>query len=268
MHYIYFETIDSTNNEAKRMVNSGKVEEDTCISATVQTQGRGRQGKSFFSPDSGLYMTVVFPVDCPISTQVTMTTRTACAVSESIETCTGIVNGIKWVNDIFVRGKKCCGILCEAVNDYETGRMRYLIAGIGINIYTKEWPKELRGIAGSLYEENPVRKSDFFMCLKKEMTVKIAENLKKWLFETEKSEFLEYYKAHSIVLGKKIIFTGKDGIKEAYAEDIDESGGLIVRLCGKDDIANNIGENAGSKTEPGEIEVLSSGEISLCFAEK
>ena len=261
MHYINLDSIDSTNNEAKRLISLKKLSEETCISAKTQTAGRGRQGKSFFSPDSGLYMTLVFPVDCSIESQVTMTTRTACAVAESLENCTGQCVGIKWVNDIYIRGKKCCGILCEAVNDYETGRMRYLIAGIGINIYTGEWPDDLKEIAGSLYDEkNPAGSLDlneFTERLKKQ----ISEKEKEWLFEKNREEFLKYYKDHSIVLGKKIQYFEEGTAKEATAVDIDENGGLIV--CPYEVSEDRQGTTDCSISTGTRFITLSSGEISL-----
>lgn len=265
MKYIYFDSIDSTNNEAKRMISRAQVSENLCLVAFEQTAGRGRQGKSFFSPDTGLYMTVVLPIGKPISSQVTMTVRTAAAVCSAIEEVTGISAGIKWVNDIYVRGKKCCGILCEAVNDYEKGIMQYMIAGIGINIYTKEWPEELKNIAGSLYEEDPDvigkkissrdTRKDIILPDKPDtgtvagrLTEKIAEGLKSWIFDVPEEQFLSYYKSHSIVLGKEIVFTQDGESRTGTAVDIDETGGLIV--------------TAGLK-EKRETVVLRSGEISI-----
>ena len=265
MKYIYFDSIDSTNNEAKRMISRAQVSENLCLVAFEQTAGRGRQGKSFFSPDTGLYMTVVLPVGKPISSQVTMTVRTAAAVCSAIEEVTGISAGIKWVNDIYVRGKKCCGILCEAVNDYEKGIMQYMIAGIGINIYTKEWPEELKNIAGSLYEEDPDvigkmissrdTRKDIRLPDKPDtetvagrLTEKIAEGLKSWIFDVPEEKFLPYYKSRSIVLGKEIIFTQDGENCTGTAVDIDETGGLKVRVL------------HGEKSE---TVVLRSGEISI-----
>lgn len=261
MKYIYFDSIDSTNNEAKRMISRAQVSENLCLVALEQTAGRGRQGKSFFSPDTGLYMTVVLPVGRPISSQVTMTVRTAAAVCSAIEEVTGISAGIKWVNDIYVRGKKCCGILCEAVNDYEKGIMQYMIAGIGINIYTKNWPEELKNVAGSLYDEDPDFKAEdkVSQCntrsgvLKDEpdmetvagrLTEKIAEGLKSWIFDVPAETFLSYYRSRSIVLGKEIIFIEGGENRTGTAVDIDGTGGLVVAT-------------SGGKT------VLTSGEISI-----
>ena len=241
MEYIYYDSIDSTNDEAKRLIKQGKITGETCLIAKEQMKGRGRQGKSFFSPDSGLYMTVILPIGESISSQVTMTVRTACAVSEAIESVTGIKTGIKWVNDIYVRGKKCCGILCEAINDYEKGIMEYMVAGIGINIATKNWPEELKDIAGSLYEAD-VHKYQY---ITETLSKVIAQNLTIWM-EKDSSELLKYYRAHSIVLGKEITYIENGTEQAAIAIDIDDDGGLVVK---------NISDNS--------IITLRSGEISV-----
>ena len=261
MKYIEYNTIDSTNNEAKRLISDGKIAVPTCLTAKEQTAGRGRQGKSFFSPDTGLYMTVVFPVDFPISSQVTMTTRTACAVAAAIEECTGKEVSIKWVNDIYTDGKKCCGILCEAVNDYEQGRMKFVVIGIGINIYTKEWPDDLKDIAGSLFNQRDGSLIDFNrrpVPVIENLRNRIAETLGDWLFKRSNEEFLSYYKDHSIVLGKKITFIENGESREGTAVDIDETGGLVVEVRNK----------SIEKVEDGtalekSLIVLSSGEISV-----
>ena len=261
MEYIYYKTIDSTNNEAKRLINTGQITQDTCLVSDEQTAGRGRQGKSFFSPDTGLYMTAVFPVDRSISSQVTVTTRTACAVADALEECTGKEIGIKWVNDIYVDGKKCCGILCEAVNDYDLGKLKYIIIGIGVNIYTKEWPEELKNIAGSLFGDDSVtcgeavvkpsgtEYSDF----KERLLKTIADKLYEWVYDASDSDFIEYYKRHSIVLGKKILFIENGATMEGIARDIDENGGLVVEI-------SRDGECSDSSRL---YRTLSSGEISL-----
>lgn len=242
MKYRHYESIDSTNNEAKRLIRSGELKDSEYLVADMQTAGRGRQGKSFFSPDTGLYMTVVLPVGQSIDSQVSMTTKTAVAVARSIEKVTGIIPGIKWVNDIYVRGKKCCGILCEAVNDYEKGIMEYLIAGIGINIYTSEWPEELRDIAGSLYDEDM---SDRFTIIREQLAEEIASELE-ILIKSDDTAFLKYYKDHSVVIGKRIMYLENDIKRFGTAVDIDGNGGLMVV----------------DETDR-EIKILNSGEITV-----
>ena len=115
----------STNNDAKEMINFSP--SDTLITSEKQTGGRGRQGKSFSSPEGGLYMTLLLRCGMPITTAVGATSCSAVAVSRAIKNVCGIDTGIKWVNDIYAGGKKLCGILTEAVNDYSRGISEYLV---------------------------------------------------------------------------------------------------------------------------------------------
>ena len=126
------ELTGSTNNDAKEMIDSSPA--DTLITSEKQTGGRGRQGKSFSSPEGGLYMTLLLRCGMPITTAVGATSCSAVAVSRAIKNVCGIDTGIKWVNDIYAGGKKLCGILTEAVNDYSRGISEYLVIGIGINV--------------------------------------------------------------------------------------------------------------------------------------
>lgn len=237
--YRFYEVIDSTNTEAKRIIERENPSAPVLLVARSQTAGRGRQGKSFYSPaDSGLYMTLIYPAGIQISGQVTITTRTAVAVARAIEETYGIEPGIKWVNDLYHNGKKICGILCEAVNDYSAGIMKYAVIGVGVNISTTDFPDELKNIAGSITGEKP---SDNYP-----LAEKIALNI---INIFKDSDFMNYYKKHSIVLGKKILITEGEKTFSATAVDIDENGGLITEITGSD----------GVKT----IKILTSGEISL-----
>lgn len=259
--YRYFDTIDSTNNEAKRIVaaqrnsaplfQGGEDGRPVLLAARSQTAGRGRQGKSFFSPaDTGLYMTVAIPVRCPITSQVTMTTRVAVAVSKAIEEFfdkDNITPAIKWVNDIYVNGRKCCGILCEAVNDYEKGILEWVIIGVGINITTIEWPEELENIAGSLgidtFDDMPSGDSPGRFALS------VAEQIMREIEDTTNIDYLDYYRKHSNVLGREISFTENGVVRYGTAIDVNEQGGLIVKTIDE------------SKNE--ETVELSSGEITV-----
>ena len=246
MKYIFFDSIDSTNNEAKRTVTNGSLTESTCFVAKKQTSGRGRCGKSFYSPESGLYMTAVFPVNIPISSQVTMTTRSAVAVCEAINEATGMDCDIKWVNDIYIHGRKCCGILCEAINDYDKEIMKYMIIGIGINILNHTWPEELKNIATALFDDaSSLPTSDFRTVLAE----KIAGKLEKWLFLEPFDRFYSYYRSHSMVLDKEITFTEGNIIRSGKAIDIAPDGGLVITTT-----------DCSGKPE---TITLSSGEISI-----
>ena len=136
-----FESLPSTNTYAKE--NIAVLSLPSLIIANEQTAGRGRRGNSFFSPkDTGLYMTIVFEEK---GNSELLTPIAAVAVCETLEKA-GIDPKIKWVNDIFINGRKVCGILAErCISDGKS----YIILGIGINISTCVFPDELKN-AGSI----------------------------------------------------------------------------------------------------------------------
>ena len=155
LELIVLDSIDSTNNEAKRMTANG-FRRDALIVANEQTKGRGRLGRDFYSPkNTGVYMTFLFSTNIKLSSAVSVTTATAVAVVRAIESLTKAKPMIKWVNDVYIGDKKACGILTEAVTDFETGSVQSIIIGIGINISTEEFPEELGGVATSLNTDFP-----------------------------------------------------------------------------------------------------------------
>ena len=129
-----------------------KATEGTVILASAQRQGRGRMGRQFFSPkDSGLYMSILLR---PTTTTAPLyiTTAAAVAVSEAIEEVAGVPSSIKWVNDVYCRGKKVCGILTEGVI---TDKLQYAVLGIGINVLPPAdgFPCEIESRAGAVFDE-------------------------------------------------------------------------------------------------------------------
>ena len=142
-----FDEIDSTNTEAKRMVADG-FKADAILVAHTQTAGRGRMGRSFYSPaQTGAYFSILHTLDTPLCDAVAITSAASVAVMRAIRTLAGIQTDIKWVNDLYYNGKKICGILTEAVS---AGESIHVIVGIGINLDTADFPEELKAIAGSL----------------------------------------------------------------------------------------------------------------------
>lgn len=229
---IRLQSVDSTNLEAKRLLQNGLYDQ-TLIIANEQTAGRGRLGRSFYSPkNTGIYFSYIyFPKDN--QSIVNITARAAVSVAKVLENLCGISPEIKWVNDIYLNGKKVCGILCEAVNDVSANAINAIIVGIGINITTEAFPDEISSIAGSLNSDiNP-----------QTLAVEIAENLKNSIEISE--SFLEYYKRHSLVLGKSITFIENGVSQEATAIGIDDNAGLIIKL------------------KNGKTRTLSTGEISI-----
>ena len=228
MKIYHYETLPSTNAEAKRMILEG-IREGVLL-ADRQTAGRGRLGRSFFS-ENGIFMSmIVSPEKIPFDPGF-LTSAVAAATCRAI-TEKGFPVGIKWVNDIYLCGKKICGILAEAVS-MGTETLAYVV-GIGINIGKSEFPEEIREIADAL-PLSEEEKSDLFFRLIRHIEVVLNES---------QETTLNYLKEKSVVLGKPIRFYGaKDG--EGLAIDLDENGGLVVL------------------TDENEKKILTGGEISV-----
>lgn len=208
----YYQTLPSTNAEAKKMILEGARE--GVLLAKHQSAGRGRLGRSFFS-ENGIFMSVILsPEKIPFDTGF-LTSAIAAATCRAI-TEQGFDAGIKWVNDIYLDGKKICGILAEAVSmGMET--LAYVI-GIGINVGESDFPDEIKAIAAALPLNEKEKEALFFSVLEQIENV-LAEN---------KRTILSYLKEKSIVLGKEIRFFGvRDG--EGTAIDLDGNGGLVVQ---------------------------------------
>ena len=212
MKIYHYNTIDSTNAEAKRMILEG-VRKGVLL-AKHQSAGRGRLGRSFFS-ENGIFMSVILSPDRFSFDPGFLTSATAVAVCRAIEE-QGFDISIKWVNDIYLEGKKICGILSEAVS-MGSETLAYVV-GIGINVGCTEFPDDIKEIATFLPLDENVKDQLFF---------DILNNIELVLSENKRS-LLSYLKKKSVVLGKEIrFFGGKNG--EGIALDLDENGGLIVR---------------------------------------
>jgi BirA family biotin operon repressor/biotin-[acetyl-CoA-carboxylase] ligase len=237
--YIY-ESLESTNTTAKEMALSG-AEHGTVVIADGQTAGQGRYGRSFHSPPGrGLYMSFVLrPARLCFSTPTLITAFAAVSVCEAIEAVSEKKPLIKWVNDIFIDGKKICGISTEAVTDLESGCVRWVVLGIGVNLTTpaEGYPEGLRDIIGSVFgfDKPAVTRNR----LASEIISRIARP------GTCEKGVLEKYKRRMFMLGKTVLVVGAGEAYEAAAVDIDGAGRLMV------------------KRDDGEIRSLNFGEISI-----
>ena len=164
---IVYETIDSTNTEAKRKcADAFDVHKlnGTVIIAEKQTAGRGRMGRTFYSPkDSGLYLSIIYSPKIFTITPSLLTAVASVGVCYALQDVYGVEARIKWVNDLFLNGKKICGILTEGITNFETGLIECAIVGIGVNILPTNFPKELSAIAGSVLEDKnaDTKRSEF-----------------------------------------------------------------------------------------------------------
>lgn len=218
-----FDSIDSTNTEAKRRILAG--ESGFLVLAERQTAGRGRRGRSFFSPaGSGLYMSAALSVDIPLEQAVNVTSYAAVCVRRAIKEITGLECGIKWVNDLYLDGKKVCGILTEAVTDFESGSVAGVVVGIGVNLTESAVPEELRSIVGFLGCEG----------VKNRLAAAIAQQL--FRFDGEDRSYMADYRAYSAVLGREVSYTVSGEKRRGVAADIDDAGGLVVETAAGRDI--------------------------------
>ena len=148
--------LPGTNAALRRRAADGEPEGLVLI-AQAQSAGRGRQGRSFYSPPGGLYMSLLLRPEMAARQAVQITAMAAVAAARAISTVCGVQVQVKWVNDLLFGGKKVCGILTEASLDLESGMLDYAVLGLGLNVVTPPggWPQELAAVAGALYETTP-----------------------------------------------------------------------------------------------------------------
>ncbi len=234
------DTVDSTNNLLKAMAKEGR-KEGTVIIADSQTGGRGRYDRKFYSPKgTGIYMSILLKPRLKAKDSVLITAAAAVAVNEAILKLFQKETYIKWVNDLFLNGKKVCGILTEGALNTETLRLNWAVLGIGINVYEPEnnFHDEIKNIAGAIESE---RQPD----LRNRLCAEIINRFFYYYEKIEKREFLDIYRQKSCVLGKEIEVLKNENNLKATALDIDNDCRLLVSY------------------ENGSKEYISSGEISI-----
>lgn len=231
-------TAPSTNALVREKANQGRPE-GCIIIACEQTDGRGRYGRQFFSPaDTGVYLSLLLRPTAYSPQQATcLTAAAAAAMCQAIEAVTGQRPGIKWVNDIFLHGKKVCGILTEAAVGLETGTLNYMVLGAGVNLYppAEGFPEEIQSIAGSVLERScPEAKNRL-----------VGEFLNRfWDFYShpECRAYLEDYRARSLAVGRRVTVLSNGQAVSAYAYGIDDDFRLLVRCENGDTEALSYGE--------------------------
>ena len=272
-HIECFKEIDSTNTYAKRILaecgnlrdsngaqtEAGKKYHKAIFIAEKQTAGRGRLGRTFVSPEkTGIYISVIYAPKGGITNPARLTASAAVAICRAIKTVLAkLPNGtviepqIKWINDIFVGGKKVCGILAEGVANFESGMIEAAVVGMGINIKKNKtaFEGELADVVGTLEEatgENQISHT--------QVAVEIAGQVLK-IFEEDAlspeahKAIIKEYKKASFLLGHELtvypLIGDEKSSYKARATDIDENAGLIVTL------------------KDGSRKTLSSGEVTL-----
>ncbi|MDK2802456.1 MAG: biotin--[acetyl-CoA-carboxylase] ligase [Oscillospiraceae bacterium] len=215
--YIH-DSLDSTNNKSKEYI-SDKDTKNLIIIAKKQTDGKGRYGKFFYSPDNtGIYMSLIVSPNLDIKNSSYIIMATAISVCDAIKEISNISTKIKWINDIFLNGKKIGGILTEAFSNFETGKIQKVIIGIGLNISTKYFPEDIQNIAGSLN----------ISINKNILIAKIIDNILSILENFNLKDTILKYRSLSMVLESEISFILNNKKIYGIAKDITNTGELIV----------------------------------------
>lgn len=235
-----FEKTESTNQLLKSMAISG-AEEWTVVIAGEQTAGVGRMGRSFFSPgNTGIYMSILLKPDIAPEKSVFITTAAAVAVCRALEKKSITDAGIKWVNDIYINGKKICGILTQGSVDPESSKLNFAVLGIGINVYKPEndFPDEIKNIAGEVFKEEKEN-------LRNQIIADIISEFYGIYNDLANIAYIDEYISRSIVIGKTVNVITSTQIKTATVLGIGKDCKLHIEY------------------EDGTESFLDSGEISL-----
>lgn len=232
-------SVGSTNEEVKALARKGE-REGYVLVCENQYSGKGRMERKFFSPENtGIYMSVLLRPDMKPERALGITTMAAVAVCRALEEY-GVSPQIKWVNDVFVNGRKVCGILTESAVDGNGGNLEYAVLGIGVNVYEPKdgFPKEIAGVAGAVFKD----KTDN---LRNRLCAQILNEIFTLYGGLAENKHSGEYIDRNFVVGKavNIICNGRE--RAATIDGITDSCLLLVTY------------------ENGEKAVLSSGEISL-----
>jgi len=215
-------SVTSTNALLREQAAQGAAEGTVLVSGS-QSQGRGRLGRSFFSPaDTGVYLSVLLrpgfetPADA-----ARLTTMAALAACEAVSEIAGRQAQIKWVNDVFLDGRKVAGILTEASVSLEDGSLDYVVLGVGFNLYAPAggFPPEIAGTAGTILPA-PLDNG------KNALTAAFLNRF--WALYQDPMGYEERYRQRCLVLGRDIWVITPRGQQPAKALDLDRRCGLIV----------------------------------------
>ncbi len=210
-------SLTSTNTVLKELAENGAANGYVLLAET-QTSGRGRLDHSFLSPDGrGIYMSLLLRPEClDASRALMLTTSTAVAVAQAIDELCGRKAEIKWVNDIYLDGKKVCGILTEGALDPSGSKLEYAVIGIGVNVFEpcEGFPSEISDIAGALYSstenaEEHIRERIAATILDRLANIYTEELCKS---EDDIPKFVNDYISRSMLDGKTVEITKGDTV--------------------------------------------------------
>ena len=234
-----FEELDSTNNYLKKLGSKGEKENQLVI-ASSQTGGRGRMGRTFYSPNgTGIYFSLLLHPEFSAEKSLFLTVMAAVSVAETVMNYNKNDVKIKWVNDIYIDGKKVCGILTEgAINSDKS--LDYAVVGIGINVIAPKngFPEDIKNIATSIFQGNTEENN------KEKIIAEVVNRFFK-MYNGIDTDFVKRYKEYSYLTGKEINIISGETTRPATVIGITDDCHLLV------------------KNENGIIEEISSGDVSV-----
>lgn len=223
---VFRESCQSTNDLAKAEGESG-APHGTVVVARRQTGGRGRRGRQWLSlPGEHLYVSVVVRTDLPLERMSELTLLTGVALVEAFESC-GVVSRLKWPNDVEVKDRKVAGILAELVTD-GASETAFVVVGVGVNVDSRAeaFPDEIKARATCLSTHADRR------ITVAQVAVAFFERLDDWLVLHRSMGLgvvLDAWKMRSGMLGQQVRAVVDGRGVEGDAEDLDETGALLIR---------------------------------------
>lgn len=230
--------VTSTNTLLKAEAEQG-AQEGLVLIAEAQTAGKGRLGRQFQSPaGTGVYFSFLLRPTCTAERSLFITTAAAVAVCRAIEDVTALHPQIKWVNDVYLNGRKVCGILTEAAIDFESGGLHWAVLGIGINIAEPAggFPEEIRNTAGALFSGPcPVE-------MRSRLVAAVIDRFFELYGDLETGGFIDEYRRRSFLTGREIHFSLGNAVYHGVVTGISDEAHLLVRLDSGEERAFSAGE--------------------------
>lgn len=227
-----FNRVGSTNTVAIAMAQNG-ADEGTAVTSKIQTSGRGRLGRSFLSKKGGVYFSVVLRPKISPNDTLFITVAAAVAACRAIEAVSGKKCEIKWVNDIYINGKKVCGILTEGGFGAD-GALDYAVLGVGINLFAPkgDFPDYLP-LADSVFHKKD--KILFKNRVKTQIIGEFANKFFAFYDKLQEKDYIKEYRQRSFLTGKEITFTRQEKNYKATVVGIDDDARLVINQDGKTD---------------------------------
>lgn len=240
----HFRTVDSTNTRARELATAG-VAGGTIVTATEQTGGRGRQGRSWTAPPGKalLYSAILRPLDARHLLLPLAVPLAVCEAAEELEP--EVECGVKWPNDVQVEGRKLAGVLIEA-----RPQDGWAVIGVGLNlsIASDEFPLDLKDTAISLFDSDLGSRGEIRRSLPAvaptdlpptplAATAVLNRHLERWV-EADEEEILAAWRGRDALRGREIAWDGGSGV----ADGIDDRGYLVVVAPGGDRVLLGAGE--------------------------